>query len=161
MAKRILVPISHNRPADSLLTMLGDLARGAGATMRLLHVAAPTTNIVDDDGRVLAYADQEWSRVEAEARDFLETISFAIDGPAVETAVGFGEPGDGILESAREFGADLIVLGVGSRRRFLRVGGIVEQVLRHAEAPVAVIRPGHDETDPTPLAREVSHDTRE
>jgi hypothetical protein len=53
MAKRILIPISHTMPADSFVTAVRDLARGAGATVRLLHVAPPPDNVVDDSGRLV------------------------------------------------------------------------------------------------------------
>src|SRR4030095_16557170 len=80
MAKRILVPLRQIEPADSFLSAVGDLARGAGATVRLLHVARMPDNLVSDEGRVVAYADQEMSRIDAEARDWLETIAVAFDG---------------------------------------------------------------------------------
>jgi nucleotide-binding universal stress UspA family protein len=92
MAKRILVPLRQIEPADSFLSAVGDLARGAGATVRLLHVARTPDNLVNDEGRVVAYADQEMSRIDAEARDWLETIAVAFDGTPVESAVRFGEP---------------------------------------------------------------------
>ena len=147
MAKRILVPLSQREPADSFITAVGDLARGAGATVRLLHVAEPTTNLVDIDGRVIAYADQETRRVEAEARDFLETVALRLDGVAVELAVAYGDPTRAILAEAADFGADLIALGATGRRRFRHLGGVAEQIFRRAEAPVALLRAGRRESD--------------
>ena len=146
MPKRILVPLSQIEPADSFMMALGDLARGAGATVRLLHVAEPTTNLVDVDGRVVAYADQETHRVEAEARDFLETVALRLDGVPVELAVAFGNPTHAILAEAADFGADLIALGVAGRRRFMRLGSVAEQVFRRAEVPVALVRAGRHES---------------
>jgi nucleotide-binding universal stress UspA family protein len=146
MAKRILVPLSQIEPADSFVIAVGDLARGAGATVRLLHVAEPTTNVVDADGRVVAYADQETRRVEAEARDFLETIALRLDDVPVELAVAWGDPARAILAEAAEFGADLIALGVGGRRRFMLLGGVAEQVFRRADVPVALLRAGRHES---------------
>jgi len=146
MAKRILVPLSQIEPADSFLTALGDLARGAGATVRLLHVAEPTTNLVDIDGRVIAYADQETLRVEAEARDFLETIALRLDGVPVELAVRYGDAAREILAEAADFGADLIALGFARRPRVLLRGGVAERVLRRAEIPVALLRAGRRES---------------
>lgn len=140
MAKRMLVPLSQTEPAPSFLTAVADLARGAGATVRLLHVAAPATNLVDADGRVLAYADQETRRVEDEARDYLESIAIALDGLPVELAVRFGAIAPEILAEAEEFGADLILLGVRRCRRLRLRGSVAERVFRRADVPVAVIR---------------------
>jgi nucleotide-binding universal stress UspA family protein len=145
MAKRILVPLAQLEPADSFVGAIADLARGAGATVRLLHVARPPSNVVDVDGRVVAYADQETIRVAAEARDYLETIALALDGVPVEFAVRYGDPAREILAEATEFAADLVALGVGSRRRFLLLGGVAEQVFRRADAPVALLRAGRHE----------------
>ena len=145
MAKRILVPLSQVEPARSFLDAVGALARGAGATVRLLHVAAPTTNLVDVEGRVLAYADQETRRVEAEARDYLETIALALDGVPVEPAVRFGDVAEEILAEADDFGADLIVLGIRTRRRLQLRGGIATQILRRSDIPVALLRAGRHE----------------
>jgi nucleotide-binding universal stress UspA family protein len=146
MAKRILVPLSQREPAGSFVAAIGDLARGGGATVRLLHVAAPTTNVVDADGRLLAYADQENRRVEAEARDFLEVIAITLDGVPVELAVRFGDPVPQIVAEAGDFGADLIAVGVGRRRRLRLRGGIAEQILRRSDVPVALFRAGRHET---------------
>jgi nucleotide-binding universal stress UspA family protein len=145
MAKRILVPLRQIEPADSFLSAVGDLARGAGATVRLLHVARMPDNLVSDEGRVVAYADQEMSRIDAEARDWLETIAVAFDGTPVESAVRFGEPVEEILAEAHAFGAELIALPVGRRPRFLVVGGVGEQVYRRAEIPVALFGAGRHE----------------
>ena len=145
MAKRILVPLAQLEPADSFVGAVADLARGAGGTVRLLHVTRMPTNIVDADNRVVAYADQEAVRLEAEARDYLETIALALDGVPVEIAVRYGDPAREILAEAKEFAADLIALGVGSRRRFLLLGGIAEQIFRRADAPVALLRAARHE----------------
>jgi nucleotide-binding universal stress UspA family protein len=145
MAKRILVPLSQREPAGSFVAAIADLAEGAGATVRLLHVAPPTTNLVDADGRVLAYADQETRRVEDEARDFLETIAIVLDGVPVELVVRFGDIAQEILAEADDFGADLIVLGIGRRRLRLR-GGVAKAIFRAAEIPVAFLRAGRHET---------------
>jgi nucleotide-binding universal stress UspA family protein len=146
MAKRILVPLSQHEPAASFVTAIGDLARGAGATVRLLHVAPTPTSVMDDDGRVVAYADQETIRLDTEARDFLETVALALDGVAIELAVRFGDPAHEILAEADDVGADLIALGVGRRRRLALLGGIADHIVRRADVPVAVFRAARHET---------------
>jgi nucleotide-binding universal stress UspA family protein len=145
MAKRILVPLSRVTPAGSFLTALGDLARAAGASVRLLHVAPVPNSLMDEDGRVVAYADQERFRVEAEAHDFLETISLALGTDAIESTVRFGDPVEEILAEADDFAADLIALAADGLRRFHLVGGIAEQLFRRSDAPVALVRAGRHE----------------
>jgi len=144
MAKRILAPVSMHAPADSFLTAVADLARGAGATVRLLHVAPLSESVTDASGRLIAYSDQETLRLDAEARDHLETIAAMLDGVPVERAVRFGDPAREIAAEAAEFGADLIALGVRRRRHFLP-GRVAGQLLRRAEIPVMLFRAGAHE----------------
>jgi len=145
MAKRILVPLKSIEPAPSFVEALAGLARGTGATVRLLHVGPPHDSVVDIDGRLVAYADQETRRLEAEARDFLQVVAIALDGVPVEFAVRFGDPTREILSEADAFDADLIVLPVVPRRRFLPLDGVAGQVMRRAAPPVALVRAGHHE----------------
>lgn len=55
-----------------------------------------------------------------------------------------GDPAEAILTAARELDADCIVIGAGARTVSGRVvlGSIAERVVREAEAPVWVVRPG-------------------
>jgi nucleotide-binding universal stress UspA family protein len=142
MAKRILVPLHEAVDADNMVKTIGTLARDAGATVRLLHVAPLPDTIVDDDGRVLAYADQEGERLEAEALDFLHAASIGLEGLAVECGVRFGDPVEQILEEAEAWGADLIAMttrGRGCIERAL-MGSVAEQVFRKAPTAVTLYR---------------------
>jgi len=142
MAKRILVPLHEAVDADNMVKSIGTLARDAGATVRLLHVAPLPDTIVDNDGRVLAYADQEGERLEAEALDFLHAASIGLDGVAAECGVRFGDPVEQILEDAEAWGADLIAMttrGRGCIERAL-MGSVAEQVFRKAPMAVTLYR---------------------
>jgi nucleotide-binding universal stress UspA family protein len=142
MAKRILVPLHEAVDADTMVKAIGMLARDAGATVRLLHVAPLPDSIVDDDGRVLAYADQEGERLEAEALDFLHAASIGLEGLAVECDVRFGDPVEQILEEAEAWGADLIAMTTRGRGRIERalMGSVAEQVFRKAPTAVTLYR---------------------
>jgi nucleotide-binding universal stress UspA family protein len=142
MAKRILVPLHEAVDADTMVKAIGMLARDAGATVRLLHVAPLPDSIVDDDGRVLAYADQEGERLEAEALDFLHAASIGLEGLAVECDVRFGDPVEQILEEAEAWGADLIAMTTRGRGRIERalMGSVAEQVFRKAPMAVTLYR---------------------
>jgi len=141
--KRILVPLDLTAEPDAITRVVGDAARGAGATVRLLHVAPPPEAVVDVDGRTIAYTDQETERVEAEALDYLRAIEIALDDVPVEAVVRFGDPAEEILREADEFGADLIALttsrGIGPR--CFALGGTVGRVWRHAAAAVLLLKP--------------------
>jgi nucleotide-binding universal stress UspA family protein len=142
MAKRILVPLDEAVHAESMVKTIGTLARDTGATVRLLHVAPLPDTIVDDDGRVLAYADQEGERLGAEALDFLHAASIGLEGVAAECGVRFGDPVEQILAEAEEWDADLIAMttrGRGCIERAL-MGSVAEQVFRKAPMAVTLYR---------------------
>jgi nucleotide-binding universal stress UspA family protein len=141
MAKRILVPLDETVQAESVVDLIADMGRGAGATVRLLHVAPVPDNVVSD-GRVVAYADQEASRLENEALDYLQAVEVRLNGFPVESVVRFGDPVKEILLEAEGFGADLIVMSTKAASGISRVvlGSVAEQVLRKAAPPVMLYR---------------------
>ena len=61
----ILVPLDGSPGSESVLPTVGELALAQGARVRLLRVA-PEAKAVEADDRIIAYADQETSRVEME-----------------------------------------------------------------------------------------------
>jgi nucleotide-binding universal stress UspA family protein len=146
MAKRILVPLDQTVDAEAIVPVVADLARGAGATVRLLHVAPVPNNVVNDDGRVVAYADQETARLEADGLDYLRTIEAQLDGIPIECVVRFGDPLPEILFEAEAFGADLIAVTTTGRHALgrLLLGSVAEQVLRKAPTAVMLVRPAGD-----------------
>ena len=148
MAKRILVPLDEAVPAERTIEAVAAQARAAGATVRLLHVAARTDNILDEDGHVIAYSDQETARVEAETIDYLHAASIPLDGVAVEYAVRFGDPVARILEEADDWNADLIAMTTRGRSCIGRalLGSVAEQVFRRAATAVTLFRAERERT---------------
>jgi len=129
------VPLERSDAAHSVLPLVADIARGSGATVRLLHVAPIPSERVADDGRLVAYASQEMERVESARREYLETAAAELEGVPVESVVRFGDPVREILLEADAFGADLIaVRGRGWLRHAL--GGVVGKLFRRSDVPV-------------------------
>jgi nucleotide-binding universal stress UspA family protein len=145
MAKRILVPLDRSRTAETVLPLVITLARGSGAAMRLLVVEPVPESRVDRDGRVVAYADQEQARLEAEGLDYLRALTRQCGGVSdVECVVRFGDPVDEILREAGAFEADLIAVTTEGRSALGRtvLGSVAEQIVKKADAPVMLVRPG-------------------
>lgn len=142
MAKRILVPLDDGSNCATILPLVADLARG-GATVRLVHVAPTPDNLVDSDGRIIAYAGQEMQRLETEWRDSLVADESVLDGVSLEHVVRFGDPVGEILAEADEFSADLIVVTTSCRSAVTRrlLGSIAEHVVRRATPAVLLLRP--------------------
>jgi len=145
MAKRILVPLDQSPAAEVVVSLVADMARGSGATVRLLHVAPAPRNRLGEQGRVLANAAQEMTRLEAERLDYLRAVEMQVDGAGdVECVVRFGDPVVEILHEAEAFGADLIAVTTEGRSAVGRtvLGSVAEQVVRKADVQVMLIRPG-------------------
>jgi len=145
MAKRILVPLDESSVAEVVVPLVADIARGGGATVRLLQVAPVPRNRVSEEGRVLANADEEMARLETEGLDYLRTVEIQFDGGGeVECVVRFGDAVDEILLEAEAFGADLIAVTTEGRSAVGRalLGSVAEQVVSKADAQVMLIRPG-------------------
>lgn len=142
MPKRILVPLDESSESEAVVPLVADMARSGGASVRLLHVAPNPRNLVDDEGRALAYADQEARRLEVEALDYLRAVELHLDGVAVECVVRFGDPVREILSEADAFDADLIALTARPRRAVGRVFrlGVARRVFRRARTPIVVFR---------------------
>jgi nucleotide-binding universal stress UspA family protein len=145
--KRIVVPLDASPIAECVLPVAADLARAGGGSIRLLRVEPLPNNYVDADGRVVAYADQEMARLEAEALDYLRTVEARLGNIPVESCVRFGDPLDEILKEAEAFDADLIAVTTAGRSGLGRavLGSVAERVFRKAETPVLLYRPSRDD----------------
>ena len=142
MAKRILVPLHQSLAAEAVVPFVADAARGGGATVRLLHVVPAPGNLVTPQGRIVAYADQEMERLQAEGMDYLRVIEARLDGVAVECVVRYGDPVKETLAEADAVGADMIVVTTTGRSGISRLalGSVAEQVFRKAECAVTLFR---------------------
>jgi nucleotide-binding universal stress UspA family protein len=145
--KRIVVPLDASPVAESVLPVVADLARAGGASIRLLRVERMPDNCVGADGRVIAFADQEMARLEAEGLDYLETVAARLGEVPVESCVRFGDPLDEILKEADAFDADLIAVTTAGRSGVGRavLGSVADRVFRRAETPVLLYRPSRAE----------------
>jgi nucleotide-binding universal stress UspA family protein len=97
MAKRILVPLDRTTDHEAILQFVADTARGAGATVRLLHVAPVPDMVVNSEGLVIAYVDQETLRLETEWLDTVQAMEPLLSGVPVEPVIRFGDPVGEIL----------------------------------------------------------------
>ena len=143
MYKKILVPLDQEAGAEVALPVAADLAKSDGTVIRLMYVA-PTPSAIVAEGRVIAYADQESDRLQHLGMVYLREAAHQLAGLPVGYAVRFGEPAEEILEEAREFGADLVVMATHGRSGVVRLmlGSVAEAVLRRSEVPVVLVRHG-------------------
>ena len=143
MAKRILMPLDQSEVAEAAVSLVADAARGSQATVRLLYVAPVPGNRLDEQERVVAYADQEMERLRSEGLDYLQGVQAQLGETPVECVVRFGDPVPEILAEAEAFDADLIAVTTTGRSGVSRAlfGSVAEQILRKADTAVMLMRP--------------------
>jgi len=143
MAKRILVPLDNATEYEAILPLIADTARGSGATVRLLHVAPVPQSVLGQGSRIVAYANQEMERLEAEWLHSMQAFEPLLTGVATEHVVRFGEPVEEILTEAEAFAADLIAVTTTCRSGVKRglLGSVAEQVVKRARPSVLLLRP--------------------
>ncbi len=144
--RKILVPVDGTTGSESVLPTIAELAQAEDSKIRLLHVA-PHPKEVRSDGRVVAYADQETTRIEQEVGAYLRRIASGLGTVDVEVAVRFGEPVKEIVAEAQSSGADLIAMATHRRSGVQRIvkGSVAEQVGRGIAIPVFLVQHGESE----------------
>jgi nucleotide-binding universal stress UspA family protein len=142
MAKRILAPIGDHDAHGTIVPIVAALARGAGATVRLLRVFPVPERVIGPRGETLAYADQEMARLTAEGQDALALVEAQLEGVPVERVVRFGEPAEEIGREAEAFDADLVALAASRRGRLgpALAPDVAERVGRQTTVPTLVLR---------------------
>jgi nucleotide-binding universal stress UspA family protein len=141
--------------SDRAMREAAQLAREGHARMRLVHVEdvcppASTELYVDYDSyRQACLADGR--QVLDHATATLRQLGIAPEPTLI--AIETSHVGDSIVQEARAWGADLLVLGTHGRGglRHLLLGSVAEGVVRQAPVPVLLVR-GPGAADPHPQA---------
>jgi len=136
-AKRILVPLDGSEMAEAAIAEARQLAR-SDSTLVLVRAASalsmPGTDMVDTQ----VYAVQE-------AEAYLDSLKARLEAQGVfgiETHVWYGPAGAAIVEAARFYGADVIVMSTHGRSGLGRLvfGSVAESVLRGTTLPILLVR---------------------
>jgi nucleotide-binding universal stress UspA family protein len=138
--ERILVALDGSEFAAHALAVASSLATALSAQLSLVHVIDPKL-VTGETGMP---ADQVWAMLRRDGHDLLDTAALAIPGqPHVWKFLREGAPWKEIVESAREWPADLIVVGTHGRSGLTRLvwGSTAEGVVRHGPCPVVVVPP--------------------
>ena len=137
---RIMVPVDFSDCSLDALEYAVAVAQRAQASVMLLHVMEPVSYGLDFT--VPLPAARERKREALTER--LAGLVAALDAANVksESLVRGGLPRDSILEAARAWSADLIVMGTHGRRGLSHAlyGSVVESVLRKSHCPILTVR---------------------
>ena len=146
MYTRILVPVDGSKTSQKAAAEAARLAKLTGARLKLLHIVDPLAHINGFETPATYLSElrpvflKVGEQLVAQAKADIDTEEVNIETQVVESA---GERvSEIIVDQAREWGADLIVLGTHGRRGIERVmmGSDAEQVARIAPVPVLLVR---------------------
>lgn len=142
MYKRILVPVDGSETANKAIVAALQLAREGGGRVRLVHALDELAFLsgYEYSGDLLKVARDYAGRLLADALDMAKSAGVPADTRLVE-APG-ARLGEMVAAEARDWEADLVVVGTHGRRGVQRVllGSGAEEVLRLAPVPVLAVR---------------------
>jgi nucleotide-binding universal stress UspA family protein len=143
--------------AEAAVPAAVDLLASAGEVVLIRVVPSPDHVERDQDGRVLAYLDQQVESVTREARGYLRGVArqIARDYPGIRVSVDvrLGEPAGGISAAALDRSAELVVMATHGRTGLGRavLGSVAGAVLRTGSTPVLLVRPPRAAQQPAEL----------
>jgi nucleotide-binding universal stress UspA family protein len=139
--RKILVAVDESAFAARAADVGFDLARSLGAEVALIHVVDPSIVAYAPEGGIPA--NELLTEAQQDGRRLLAAFSqrAALQPPPLEF-IHVGKSGTEIVKAAKEWPADLIVVGSHGRGRVERLllGSVAEVVVRHAACPVLVVR---------------------
>jgi nucleotide-binding universal stress UspA family protein len=137
---RILVTVENSPIAAHAVDLGIELARSLKAEIALIRVTESPTAYGVDAGisarELMAQARREDQKLLAGVRERLSLPA------SVQEFLPAGDPATEIVNAAKEWPADIIVLGSHGRGGVSRalLGSVAEAVTRHAPCPVLVVR---------------------
>jgi nucleotide-binding universal stress UspA family protein len=139
MINRILVAINDSAGARSAAKLASDIADQLGAKLALVHVLDPSLAMTPEtgfDNRLLEPLRASAADLLRRARDRMPTKQ------NVEQIIVESLPAQGVLDTADDWKADVLIIGADARGRVasLLLGSIADHLLRHARCPVITVR---------------------
>jgi nucleotide-binding universal stress UspA family protein len=146
MYQRILVPSDGSPTSQRALEEALGLARqvGQGAQLELLHVVEiilfPDSEIYFNYAELQKIMRSSGEKILAQAEKMVREAGIAVQKRLLEA--GGERIANVIVEEARRWPADLIVIGTHGRSGFSRIlfGSVAEGVVHTADVPVLLIR---------------------
>jgi nucleotide-binding universal stress UspA family protein len=149
--KKILIALDYDPTAQVIAEKGLIMAKAMGAEVTLLHVMADPVYYADANYSPImgftGYMDIDvlqkdvTSAIKKESLVFLERTRQHLADDTIKILVTEGDFADSILDTAKETGAGIIVLGSHSRSWLndILVGSVTEKVLRKTEIPVYIV----------------------
>jgi nucleotide-binding universal stress UspA family protein len=141
-AEHLLVPIDFSPYSDHALEYAIELAQKLQAHLTLLHVIHLTPLTMGD--MVTSFPGPFPEEVETEARRLMDALLGRLRDAGLEgeTVLVHGIPFQSIIDTAKDNGTDLIIMGTHGRTglTYALMGSVAEKVVRLSPCPVLVTR---------------------
>ena len=138
-AHKILVPLDGSELAEAAIADALDVANRDSASLMLVRAT---------EARVLPGVDPISAQIEVvnDAEQYLASVKADLEKRGfcnAETHVWYGPAAPAIIEAARVYKVDLIVMSTHGRTGFGRLvfGSVAESVLRGTAVPILLLRP--------------------
>ena len=147
--RKVLVAIDYNPVSEKVAKAALDLIGSMDVELCLIHVLADVSYYGTQFPTFMGYDGysgmgpdiQMAMEMKKVAEDFLDKAAEHVDYPNVSTYLGEGGTANTILDYAKEWKADLIVMGTHSHSALekLLMGTVAEKVLEKTEIPVYMV----------------------
>ncbi|GCE11618.1 universal stress protein [Tengunoibacter tsumagoiensis] len=142
--QKILVPLDGSSLAEEAIPLAVHIARACNAEVYLLRVVPPSSCVPLYPYAPLELAEPMREAAFTKARDYLKQVvtSAHLDALKVHIDVQMGGSAATIIDTARVYGIDLIVMRSHGETGFTRwvMGSTAQQLVRYCPVPVLVIR---------------------
>jgi nucleotide-binding universal stress UspA family protein len=138
--KKVLIAIDGEPVAVRAAETGVDLAQALGAEVAFVHVVDASLAYSGDTGtpasELIATAKLDAKRLVTAMRQRLSPQASVLE------FIEVGTPSEEIVKAAKEWSADLLVIGSHGRGGMQRalLGSVAETVMRHAPCPLVVVR---------------------
>lgn len=149
--KKVLIALDFDPSAQKIAETGYELAKSMNAQVILLHIISDATYYsslnyspimgFDSFSNLDIVQTDAVSGLKEAALSYLEKSKTFLGDDSIQTIVKDGDFGDGILETANETKADIIVLGTHSRRGLEKIlmGSVAEKVMHKSSIPLFII----------------------
>jgi len=142
--KKILIPVVKSEYNDKIISYAIILAKGSGASITAINVLDKSAigGIGDVFGRRV---DEYENEMRKRSQGLLTEVQQVIEKQGIKTSIeiiGNKSVARGIIDYARESGADVIVIGTKGLtgvEKFI-MGGVASSVINNAHCPVVAVR---------------------
>jgi nucleotide-binding universal stress UspA family protein len=134
--QRILAAVDFSPNSLDAFRVAADMARVHSASLHLLHVIEPQPAVTGEAAMDLV------QKAHTAIEKLVGSLQPSIDGAKLTSEVASGRAFDEIIERARQWRADLIIVGTRGTRLLedILLGGTAEQVIQDSPCSVLVVK---------------------